>query len=131
MTRILLSLVASLPLLGALACSAAPDPVDAPTESVGAVESQLPKRPPQAGGACHVSFGPYTLIIAGTYDDNGQCCGKTLCTDGCAPGEKYIDVCIDCSADPDVQCGDGHHPVALTHLQLSALESSALMSIQP
>jgi hypothetical protein len=109
MTRTKVSVL--LLLISSFGCSTAG--TDA-AEDVGVVEKTLPKSPTQAGGKCHVSFGSYTIIVAGTYAADGSCCGKTLCSEGCAPGEKYIDVCIDCSADPDVQCGDGHHPVART-----------------
>jgi hypothetical protein len=105
-----------LALLMALGCS---DAGEDSAEDVGVVASTLPKDPTHAGGKCHVSFGPYTIIVAGTYASDGSCCGKALCTDGCGPGQKYVDVCIDCGADPDVQCGDGHHPVA--HVQSAVL----------
>jgi hypothetical protein len=66
---------------------------------------------PVSGGKCHVKFGGFILVGSGTYSSSGECCGKTRCTNDC-DGQKYVDVCILCSADADVTCEDGHHPVA-------------------
>jgi hypothetical protein len=125
MTRTNVSLL--LLLVSSLGCSA----VGADeAEDVGVLASTLPKSPTPTSGKCHVSFGGYTIIVAGDYSADGSCCGKAQCTDGCAPGQKYIDVCIDCSADPDVQCENGHLPVA--RVQGMALADSVMSStLQP
>jgi hypothetical protein len=92
--------------------------------------STLPKGPTPTAGKCHVSFGGYAIIVAGDYSADGSCCGKALCSDGCAPGQKYIDVCIDCSADAEIQCENGHLPVA--RVQAGALDRSVMSStLQP
>ena len=80
-------------------------------EVVDTARNAMAKSIATAGGKCHVKFGGYVLVGAGTYSSSGECCGMTKCTDDC-DGKKYVEVCILCDAVVDVTCEDGHHPVA-------------------